>query len=143
MLFEFINPSDKYTFIAPSIEVAGVVALNLGPAYGARCIDPGNDVSTPLIFGWMDWLKEHGIDSDWIEAHLPELADAMASFLIGSASDRIEVEACLAEMPPEKHEAWLAARHDRKRSSMSDIGSRAHEIARIVRERLAKRSKAS
>lgn len=138
MLFEFINPSDKYTFIASSIEIAGVVALNLGRAYGARCLDPGNDESTPVLFGWSDWLEERGLDKDWSESHLPEIADAMASFLIGSAEDRIEVEAALAEIPAEKHEAWLAARHDRRRSSMNDIGSQAHHIAKRIRERIAK-----
>ena len=34
-VFELINPSDPYTFEAPSIEVAGVVAVLLSGGFGA------------------------------------------------------------------------------------------------------------
>lgn len=33
--YEFINPSDPYTFNAPSIEIAAAVVLQLSPSYGA------------------------------------------------------------------------------------------------------------
>jgi hypothetical protein len=53
MLFELINPSDPYTFRAPSIEVAGAVACLLSSGFGAVCRDPGmDDLSTPVLFGW-------------------------------------------------------------------------------------------
>ncbi|MBE4080524.1 hypothetical protein ACJO2A_19710 [Vibrio parahaemolyticus] len=38
-LFELITPSDPYTFYAPNLEVAAVVAYSLSSHYGAVSVD--------------------------------------------------------------------------------------------------------
>lgn len=134
-IYELINPSDPYTFEAGSIEVAGVAAATLSTGFGAQevgCEDEGE--STPVMFGWDEWLKEHGIDSDWIAAHRTEIADALDSFLIGNPADRQDVEDMLAELPPDKQESWKARRQDRHRTSMNQIGESATNLARRLRE---------
>lgn len=51
ILYELINPSDPYTFLAPNVEVAGVVVAMLGTGYGAKPVE-GDSESTPILFGW-------------------------------------------------------------------------------------------
>ena len=41
----------------------------------------------------------------------------------------------LAELPPDKREAWKAKRQDRHRTSMNQIGERASSLAKGLRER--------
>lgn len=135
MLFELINPSDPYTFIAPSLEVAGVTACLLSSGFGARCLDVGHqDEVTPILFGWDDWLEDRGIDSEWMNAHKPELAEALESFLIGSANHRADVEAMLAMIPDDKKEQWKNERQDRHRTSMNRIGEAAYSLAKKIRD---------
>ena len=135
-LYELINPSDPYTFRAPSIEVAGAAVLQLSSNFGARCVEPNQERrSTPVIFGWDEWLDEHGIDRTWIEAHITEIADALDSFLIGGANDRADVESMLAMLPEEKRQEWRDQRQDRHRSSLNQIGEHAYALARQLRER--------
>lgn len=126
-VWEIANPSDKYTIKGPFMACAIAVAMLGNGAYG---ID-----GTPVLFGWDAWLKEKGIEdlSAHIDAHKVEIAAALDSVLIGSKSDRAEVESALALMPAEKHAAWLAERHDRRRSSMNNIGGRARKLAAMLR----------
>ena len=139
-LYELINPSDRYTFYAPSIEVAGVVVCQLSPSFGAKEI--GGDEQTPILFGWDDWLENHGIDKKWVEVHLTEIADALDSFLIGGPNERADVESMLAMLPEEKREEWRAQRQDRHRSSKNQIGEAAYAYAKAIRKKLAKKRKA-
>lgn len=133
-VYELINPSDPYTFEAPSIEVAGVVAAMLSTGFGAQRVgDEHLNESTPIMFGWDKWMTEHGIDDDWIELHRDEIADAFDSFLIGKFEDRQDVLDMLAELPEEKQEAWRARRQDRHRSSLNRIGEAAYEYAKRLR----------
>lgn len=136
-IYELINPSDPYTFEAESIEVAGAAVVYLSTSFGARevgCEDDEGE-STPTLFGWEEWLKDRGIDSDWIAAHRTEIADALDSFLIGDPATRQDVEDMLAELPPDKREAWKAKRQDRHRTSMSKIGEAATDLAQRLRAR--------
>lgn len=132
MLYELINPSDRYTFEAPSIEVAGAVAVLLSEGFGAKPVH-GDGETTPILFGWNAWLKDRGIDEAWIKSHCGELADAYDSFLIGGANERADVESMLAMLPPEKREQWRAERQDRHRSSLNQIGERAYQLAKRFR----------
>lgn len=134
MIYELINPSDPYTLRADDHHVAAVAGLLLGQgAIGVRAID--DSFSTPILFGWDDWLAERGIDLDqFIPAHRPELADALDSVLIGKAAARQDVEDMLAVIAEDKRAEWDARRQDRHRSSMNDIGSRAKAYARRLRE---------
>jgi hypothetical protein len=58
--FELINPSDPFTFTAPSLEVAAQAVLLIGEgAYGGKSLDGGKDV--PIwLFGSPDpWFREN------------------------------------------------------------------------------------
>lgn len=129
-IYELVSPSDPYTFEAPNIKVAGVVALLLSGGFGANRVSDDIEESSPVLFGWGEWLETNGIDKKWVEEHKAELGQAFDSFLIGDLSDRQDAVDMLAELPPEKREAWRAKRQDRRRSSVNRIGERAYELAK-------------
>lgn len=126
-VFEIANPSDKYTIKGPFMACAIAVAMLGNGSYGIE--------GTPILFGWDEWLKGKGIEDlgAHIDKHNTEIAAALDSVLMGDERDREEVDATLRRIPPDQHEAWLAERHDRRRSSMNDIGRRARELASRVR----------
>ena len=129
-IYEIANPSDAYTMKCDNFHVAAVAVAILGNgAYGIE--------GTPVLFGWDDWLKAQKLDLDtFIPAHREQIALALESVLIGSKSAREEVDATLKRIPPDQHEAWLAERHDKRRSSMNDIGSKAQRLAKSLRAKL-------
>lgn len=131
-VYELINPSDPYTFVAPSIEVAGACAVSLSSKYGAR--DLATDEQTPVWFGWPEWLADRGIDNAWAKANAAAIADAFDSFLIGKPSHREDVESMLKLIPEEKREQWRNERQERHRSSLSQIGERAYQLAKQWRK---------
>lgn len=132
-LWILINPSDPYTFRAPTLEVAGAAVAMLCTAFGARPAD-GQGEETPVLFGWEEWLAARGIDRAWIVAHREELAAALDSFLIGDPEERADVESMLEMLPEDRREEWRARRQDRHRSSLSQIGEEAYETARRLRQ---------
>lgn len=133
-LYELINPSDAYTFYAPSIEVAGVCAVLLSTGFGARPVD-GEGESTPVLFGWNEWLESRGINTEWVDQHCEEIAAAYDSFLIGDARKRADVESMLAMLPEDKRQEWRDQRQDRHRSSLNQIGEAAYAKAKAMRGR--------
>lgn len=135
ILFELVNPSDPYTFYAPSVQIAGIVAYSLAPGFGAKAV--GQDLSTPVFLGWDEWMQSHGIDDDFAEQHRSEIADAFDSFVIGTAARRADVESMLARLPESERQAWRDERQDRHRSSESKIGEVAYEYAKRLREAIA------
>lgn len=136
-VYELINPSDPYTFEAPNIEVAGAAVVLLSPAFGAKRVGDEVDERTPMLVGWEEWMKEHGIDDDaWWDAHRGQVADALDSFLIGKLAHRQDVLDMLAELPEGKREAWRARRQDRHRSSINEIGETAYDLARQLRAKV-------
>lgn len=134
--YELINPSDPYTFKAPNIEIAGVCACLLSTGFGARQVDPPppDDETTPILFGWNEWLKDRGIDNAYIDAHREEIADAFDSFLIGDIRKRKDVEEMLALIPAEKQQEWKESRQERHRTSLNQIGEAAYRYAKKFRE---------
>lgn len=135
MLYELINPSDGYTFEAPSIEIAGVCAVLLSPSYGAVQVDGSEH--TPVMFGWDEWLSDRDIDSAWIDRNALAIADAFDSFLIGDASTRADVEAMLAAVPAEQRQQVRDERQERQRGSIRNIGGQAYAIAKRLRANAA------
>lgn len=129
-VWELINPSDCYTFEAPNIEVAGVVAVFLSTSFGAKRIDQRDDERTPVLFGWNEWLEDRGINEAWIDEHAGEIAAAFDSFLIGSYQQRLDYLAILAAVPVEKRREVIAERQERRRTSMNKIGEAAAAYAR-------------
>jgi hypothetical protein len=138
-LYELINPSDPYTFYAPSIEVAGACVVILSTGFGAKPVD-GDGECTPVMFGWNEWLKDRGIDDKWLDEHLAELAECYESFLIGDAAKRADVESMLAMLPDDKKQEWRDQRQHRHRSSMNQIGEAAYQRARAFRATLEQRA---
>lgn len=131
-LWILINPSDPYTFRAPTLEVAGAAVAMLSTSFGARPAD-GQGEETPVLFGWEAWFAARGIGRAWALAHREELAAALDSFLIGAPEEREEVERQLALLPEDQRAAWRDERHERRRSSVDDIGEEAYETARRLR----------
>lgn len=140
--YELINPSDPYTFKAPDIKIAAVVACLLSTGFGARQVEPPDSDAeqTPILFGWDKWLQSHGIDDKFIDNHLSEIADAYDSFLIGGLRQRKDAEEMLEMLPEEKREEWKASRQDRHRSSMNQIGETAAKYAKAYREAAEKQA---
>lgn len=135
-LYELINPSDPYTFRARDLLTAGVVACQLSTGFGARCCDGSSDDSTPVLFGWSEWLDAHGLDSTWQENpdNLDAAAEAYESFLIGSPAVRADVESMLAMLPDAAaRKKFIDDRQERQRSSMNEIGESAYKLAALLR----------
>lgn len=135
-VYELINPSDPYTFEADDIRIAGFCAAYLSTGFGARRVGDGAEESTPVLIGWGDWLKEQGITKEFVQSNATKIADAFDSFLIGDAKICEDVKSMLAELPPEKREAWRANRQDRHRPSMNQIGEAAYAAAKHLRAKL-------
>jgi hypothetical protein len=136
MICEIINPSDPYTLRCQNFLVAAVAVAFLGSGnLGLRSED--GEQSTPVLFGWEDWLKDQGIEDEdlgaFAKVHRSEMADILDSVMIGDAKARQDAEAFLAELPEDKRAAWLAERHDRRRSSANDIGAAAWSLAKRLR----------
>lgn len=58
MEFELINPSDPYTFIASSNEVAALTVFLIGSAYGAKSKDGSFEVPITMFGGGAEWYQE-------------------------------------------------------------------------------------
>jgi len=142
MEYNFVNPSDPYTFIAEDFETAALVVRLLGLAYGAEPKD-GNGESVPIfLFGgekdadeWYMAQFHHTPKEGLNEKRVP-IADALLSFMLGSFEDRRRYEAALAAITdPEKREEFIHAWQDGC-SSLNNIGKRAHMLGRIFKERM-------
>lgn len=127
-LYNLINPSDPYTFRAHTIQIAGVCALLLPGNYGVQNVDDETE-KTPIIFGWNKWIENNKIDEAWISAHSKEIAQAFASFIIGSPEERKIVEKELEELPEENHKEYLLTHLEKNRTSMNNIGAQACHLA--------------
>ena len=150
MLYEIVNPSDPYTILAESLDVAFVACLFLGNGHYA--FDPLQEggVKIPLfLFGGTEgreaWCQEHLHEP--FEAVLKrvtteplkvaELATCFESCLIGRFEERETYQAGLDLIDdPENRVAWRVRWHDTRRSSLNDIGNRAHEMAVRLRKKI-------
>ena len=143
-LYELINPSDPYTFRAPSLEIAGAAAAMLSTGFGAVQYDPpAEDDSTPVLFGWNDWMESRGMDKSWFLAHLAEIADALDSFLIGGRNTRADVEDAMSRMDEKNREEFRASRQNRYRTSLNQIGEAAYNLSKRLRAKLEQQKKES
>lgn len=131
-LYELANPSDPYTFYAPSIEVAGIAVALLSTKFGAIPVG-GEGERSPVLLGWDNWMKEKGIDSSWIKEHRQEIATTLESFLIGNAKERTDIESILSLLPDDKKQELRDLRQDRHRSSLNPIGEAAYKLADQLR----------
>ena len=137
MEYELINPSDPYTFIAADYETAALTVFCLGPAYGARPKDTGEAVPIFIFGGAVDWYKEKfgRTPDDGLDKKRQAVADALASMMLGDFEDRRRYELALSAVDdPEKKARFIDEWQD-GRSSLNDIGGKAHRLAARLKER--------
>lgn len=134
ILYDLSNPSDAYTFEAPDRATAVCVVALFGSHYGASAVgaeDKALDVPICLFGGMVEMVCE-ALDcaEDQIDAQLTARAETVAksleSFCCGGRDgfDALTIEE-------------RAAQNEERRSSMNDIGKRAHSYAEWLRERIA------
>lgn len=134
MVCEIINPSDPYTLVADDFLAAAVGVGILGQ--GSAGLEAPDGRRTPVLFGWDEWLDQQGISDlpAYLSANRIVIAEALETVMIGSRREREEVDSILALIDPSKHAEYLAARHDRRRSSMNDFRASAMSFAAKLRE---------
>lgn len=132
MEFELINPSDPYTFIASSNEVAALTVFLIGSAYGAKAKDDSFEVPITMFGGGAEWYQEqfgHSAD-DGLAQNKSEVAKALESMMYGGFEDRKRYQAALSAIDDEeKREKFISEWKD-GRSSLNDIGNYAHALAK-------------
>lgn len=136
MEYELINPSDPYTFIAADYETAVLTVFCLGPTYGARPKDNGEDVPIFLFGGAAEWYTEKFGRSpdDGLDEKGQAVADALASMMYGHFEDRRRYELALSAIDdPEKKARFINDWQD-GHSSLNDIGGAAHRLAEHIRK---------
>lgn len=113
--FEIVNPSDPYTFTAPSLEVAALVIILLGSGrYAAKSLDtpPNEGVPFFMFGGAEEWFRDNcgcTPDESMERTEKSVLADSLDTVTLGSE----------------------------KRSSMNNIGGRAKAYAAQLRAAVA------
>jgi len=143
-IYEIINPSDPYTFKADDERIAKAVAIILGEgAYGLKNTGTGDDLSdsTLLLFrdekgihkALEDTFGDGGLEN-FIKANKVAMADAFNSVLCMNNGDRSRYEDAVASLEPDKRQEYRDKVHDKRRSSMNDIGGLAWNIAKNLRK---------
>jgi len=131
--YEIVNPSDQYTLQAERFEVACVTTLLLGDGkYGLRSTSDNMPI---LLFGnHEEWVKRRfdcSVDELIASVSLDELATCLETVLIG---DRDVFELAIRRMTLESQAEFKIEWHDKNRSSLNDIGRRAWDYAKSLRE---------
>lgn len=136
LLYEIINPSDHATFAAPNRMIAALVVCVLGGgAYGGRAEidDEANGVPIFLLGGFDEWWEKTFPDEELegiTARHRVALAKSLRTVTYASFADRHLFDSAMAAIDDHaKREAFIEEWNDRKRTSMTNIMGRAHELA--------------
>ena len=135
MEYELKTPSDPYTFLAADFEVATLTVFSISTLYGAEAKEGGESVPIFLFGGAREWyIEQFGRTPDeGKEAKKEELATALSSMMYGGFEDRRRYEAALTAITdPEKREKFITEWQD-GHSSLNDIGTYCHELAKRLR----------
>lgn len=135
MIYELINPSDPYTFIAPDREAAALVVGILGTAYGAEATENDSDgVPVMILGGFNEWyLDTFGRDIEaGLKARRKDLVSALRSFVYGRPEERNIYEKAMSAIDDPEKKAGFKKEWQNRRSSMNNIG----ETAWLIGERL-------
>lgn len=131
-VYEISNPSDAYT-ITGDPKDAALATLILGVGrYGLTDKDGENVLPIFLFGGHKEWVKAtfgHDDLGKETEARNAAIVESLRSVLIGGFRDREEYEAAISTMTADQRKVFAEKRHDIKRSSMNNIGKRAHALA--------------
>ena len=134
MLFEIINPSDKYTIETDDWQVACVANLVVGRGQLAlEEIDGDHHMPLFLFGGLEEWTQEEfsrDLES-LMDVDQQALANCLDSIVIGNRSNYV---LGLGDKTGEEAEAFWEKWHDNNRSSTYDIGSYAKKYAAKLRE---------
>lgn len=132
MEFELINPSDPYTFIASSNEVAALTVLLISSAYGAKAKDDSFEVPITMFGGGAEWYQEQFGHSanDGLSENKAEVAKALDSMMYGRFQDRKMYQAALNAIDDEEKRQKFIAEWQDGRSSLNDIGNYCHSLAK-------------
>lgn len=134
MIYELINPSDPYTFIADCCETAALTTFCLSSAYGAKPQEGDEEVPAFLLGNPDKWYKDTFGRSvpEGLEAKKQELIKSLDSMLYGDFDKRAIYEAAIKAITDEdKRREYEKAWSDR-RSSFNDIGAYAKQLAKAM-----------
>lgn len=148
MIFSIVNPSDPYTMDADNLMIAACAIALLGHgSFGLRQIDgEGDAVVPPFPFGGHETFFIKKFDRTFEQTleyvdtnHLLGLVSALGSVLIGDLDDRRAAMQAMRDLPEKERQAWLLKWHDKKRSSVTDIGRAAWQISNALSVKMMQR----
>lgn len=138
-VYELVNFSDPYTLKSAHLDAATLACLFLGNGKYVLKDRTGNHM-LPFFFGpgAKEWFKgQFGSTIEvWMaeKSNLRNLISALRSVLIGSISDREEFELAVAKMSESDAKKFEAKRHEKRCSSLNDIGSYAKSLAESLED---------
>ena len=138
MEYELYNPSDPYTFIAESKEVAALTVFLLGTQYGAGTKYYEKELRIPIFLtgGAVEWYKEEfgRTPDEGLEELKIQVSHALDSFMLGGFEKRALYNAALEAIDdPEKKETFKE-KWQNECTSLNNIGRRAHRMAKMILE---------
>jgi len=138
-IYEIINPSDAYSLESDDFAVACVITCLLGEGKYGLMDAEGDTVMPILLFGTHEkWFPEQfgkTLKQLLDEISSGKLADCMDSVVIGDAKDRVMFYQAINLIDdPIKKQEWRNAWHNKKRSSLNDIGGYAKVLAAHLRK---------
>ncbi|MEN6325810.1 MAG: hypothetical protein ABFD18_06350 [Syntrophomonas sp.] len=142
MIFEIINPSDKYTLETDDFKTACIAVLILGEGkYSIDQVDGNLNMPIFLFGGHDEWFKAQfgSTVSEVMESITGEywlkIAECLDSVMIGGPNKRkMYYDALTLIEGEDKKKEWRDKWHDTYRGSMNNIGSRAWALAEVLRK---------
>lgn len=140
MIYEIINPSDPYTIECESFLIAALSCVLLGE--GRYAFEPDDESESVPIFlfgGSEEWFenKFNSTLSELFESNKLKVSEALSSVLIGNKEDRKSYFTALELIEgDEKKERYRQQYLDDRRSSMNNIGERAIQLSKILKEKV-------
>lgn len=135
MIFEIINMSDEYTIESEEWDVACMAGLIIGKGnYGLQEIDGEREMPMFLFGGLEEWVEaEFGkpLEEFMTSIDKIKIATCLNSILIGDRGDYMQG---LGDKTGDEASAYWEEWHDRKRSSLNDIGAYARAYATKLHE---------
>ena len=132
--FELINPSDPYTFFAQNEEVASLIVFCLSTMYGAKSKDKTIEIPVFIFGGAKEWYFEkfNRTPDEGLESEKEAVKIGLNSFMYGSFEDRERYELALSLIDDEDKKEEFKIKWNDARSSINDIGTYAHKLAKKI-----------
>lgn len=144
IMYNLINPSDPYTFVAKNREVAALTVLSFGLVYGAMAENGDSDLDVPVFLLTGSEAAEHWYlsmfnrsVSEGFKDLKKDVISALDSFVIGNCDDRKKYEVALKYIKDKDKENFKKEWQEAERSSLSEyIGCKAYQLAEKLRKEL-------